>query len=115
MARIEKEIDEFRSDVTDMTIKLLRDCKERDGYETSFVLGILMAGALEATVGDILKEIGAKDDMDKVKKEIKEVDISEAFAIIQMISKTNEYSATQCFETINKIKEMYGKEIQSDD
>lgn len=107
----EKSIEEFRLDITDMSIKMIRECRENMGREPAFVLGVLMAGCLESASSDILKEIGAKDMVvNKPIKEIKEVDISEAFDIIQTISKTDEHSATKCFETINRIKDKYGEQ-----
>lgn len=106
----EKSIEDFRLDITNMSIKMIRECQENMGREPAFVLGVLMAGCLESAASDILKEIGAKDMVNKPIKEIKDVDISEAFDIIQAISKTDENSATKCFETINRIKDKYGEQ-----
>ena len=41
---------------------------------------------------------------------VKEVEITDLMLIIEMINKTDETSAPKCYETINRIKDLWGEE-----
>ena len=50
--------------------------------------------------------------MAKKKKKIKveEIEITELMLLVEMINKTDETSAPKCYETINRIKDLWGEE-----
>ena len=46
----------------------------------------------------------------KKKKIISDISLSELLLLVEMINKTDETSAPKCYETINRIKDLWGDE-----
>ena len=58
----------------------------------------------------IFLESGVKMTKKKKKKIISDIPLSELLILVEMINKTDESSASKCYETINRIKDLWGEE-----